>query len=421
MTSSDAAATGNVRIALDRVVRRERGRLIAGLVKRLGSHQLELAEDVAQDAVLTALSLWPYRGTPDNAGAWLHRVAFNKAVDRLRRERRELALDDELDVPVPDEDASLYAARIGDPELRLMFLCCHSTLGGIDQLVLTLRVVSGFSAREIGQLLLSREGTIAQRLARCKRKLRRLDGAPAEPPSLFEVEARLTVVLKVVYLMFSLGYAPRSGARAVRRDVAIEALRLGRELADGKATATPAAKALAALLCLQASRFDAREDVNGTLVLFRHQNRADWDPELVGLGLDYLQASMAGEGVTRYHLEAGIASIYATAPSWERIDWQAVLHYYEKLRQVADSPVVTINAAVAEAFAGEPKRALARLEALGREPALDRYGPYHIARAEVLRMLGREIEANMSYSAAIANGASTPVIRHLEARLASSL
>lgn len=402
---------------LDRVVRRERGRLIAGLVRRLGSHQVDLAEDVAQDAVLAALSLWPYHGMPEKPGAWLQRVAFNKALDRLKRERREVPRDEADGTPV-DEEGSLYESRVADPELRLMLLCCHPALSQVEQLALTLRVVSGFSAREIAQLFLCGEGAISQRLARGKRKLRGLGAALSEAPSVFEIEMRLAAVLKIVYLMFSLGYAPRNGTEAMRRDVAVEALRLARELADGKLTGTPVAKALAALLCLQASRFDAREDINGSLVLFRHQVRADWDPALIGLGLSYLRVSMRGKCASRYHLEAGIASIYATAPSWEHIDWDAVRVYYAKLLAVVDSPVVVINSAVVDAFAGAPERALARLEGLRGEPRLGDYAPYHVARAEVLRMLGRELEANISYSAAIASGASTPIVAYLEERLA---
>jgi RNA polymerase sigma-70 factor (ECF subfamily) len=174
-------------------------------------------------------------------------------------------------------------------------------------------------------------------------------------------------------------------------------------------------------LCFQASRLDAREDDEGRPVLLRNQDRARWDRALIDIALGYLKNAMHGDHASRYHLEAGIASIYATAPTWEQIDWKVILTYYARLQQIADSPVVNLNACVAQAFAGEPEQSLSRIDALGREPILATYAPYHIARAEILRLLGREAEAKGSFCAAIGSGASVPVIQHLEHRLATSL
>ncbi len=406
---------------LDLLTRRERGRLIAGLVNRLGSQNLELAEDVAQEALLTALSIWPYRGMPDNPAAWLTQVARNKAIDRLRRENREQVYDDTLDAMRSEENIRIDPERIQDPELRLTFLCCHPALEGVDRLALTLRVVSGFTAREIADVFLSTSGAMAQRLSRSKRKLKDLEKSLTEPPSIFEIESRLGAVLMVVYLMFSLGYAPRSGAELIRRDVALEALRLARELADDKHTTKPEANALAALLCFQASRFDAREDATGKPVLLEDQDHRKWDKALIDMGLRYLGSAMKGPEVTRYHLEAGIASIYATATTWDGVDWETIMNYYARLEQITDSPVVAINASVAQAFAGQPELSLQRLDCLVKRPMMASYTPIHIARAEILRLLGRDDEANESYLTAIASGASSPVIQHLEQRLASNL
>lgn len=406
---------------LDLITRRERGRLIAGLVHRLGSQNLELAEDVAQEALLTALSIWPYRGMPDNPAAWLTRVARNKAIDRLRRENREQVYDDTLDAMLSEENTRVDPERIQDPELRLMFLCCHPALEGIDRLALTLRVVSGFTAREIADIFLSSAGGMAQRLSRSKRKLKNLEESLTEPPTIFEIESRLSTVLMVVYLMFSLGYAPRSGAHLIRRDVALEALRLARELAREKFTTRPETNALAALLCFQASRFDAREDALGKPVLLKDQDHRRWDRTLIDMGVKYLGSAMKGQEVTRYHLEAGIASVYATAIDWEGIEWETILNYYAHLEQITDSPVVTINASVAQAFAGKPEQSLQRLDRLLKHPMMASYTPFHIARAEILRLLGRDYESNESYLMAIVNGGSSPVIQHLERRLASNL
>lgn len=186
-----------------------------------------------------------------------------------------------------------------------------------------------------------------------------------------------------------------------------------RALADDGPTVTADAKALAALLCFQASRVDA-DELGGSLALFGYQAAGRLDSGLVREGLGYLRAAMGGDCVSRYHLEAGIASIYATAPGWEHIDWTMLRAYYDRLLTLVDSFVVVIDSAVVEAFSGEPERALAHLDALGDDPGMVRYAPYHIARAEVLRMLGRGLEANISYSEAIASGASAPAVVYFE-------
>ncbi len=386
----------------------------------MGHHRLELAEDVAQDALLTALSVWQFEGTPENPAAWLTRVAHNKALDRLRHEKRNQPLDETFDAP-DDTNTQIDARHIPDSELELIFLCCHSALDGIDQLALTLRVVSGFTAREISEVFLSTEPAMAQRLSRSKRALKRLDRAVLKAPTVFEIHSRIDAVLMVLYLMFSLGYSPRSGATLVRRDVAMEAVRLAREMADQKYTDRPDAKALASLLCFQASRLNAREDENGLPILLKDQDRQQWDQVLVRLGIAYLRGAMQGREVSRYHLEAGIASLYATAPAWDQIDWQAILGFYDRLVQITDSPVVVINASVAQAFAGSSREALVRLDALAADPKLSGYAPFHIARAEILRLLGRDAEATHSIQTAVSCGASTPVILYLQQRLAGDL
>ncbi len=240
------------RAELDRLVRRERGRLLADLVHRLGPHQVDLAEDVAQEALVAAMAVWPYQGLPDKPGAWLARVARNKAYDRLRRQVREAVLTDEPASATGDDASRLFEAAIGDPELRLVFLCCHSSLTEQDRLALTLKLVSGFTARDIGQLLLASDAAIGQRLARVKRKLKALGPSIRDAPSRFGIARRVPTALKVVYLMFSLGHAPRRGSKLVQQDVAMEALRLSRVLADDTLTGCPRAQALAALLCFHA-------------------------------------------------------------------------------------------------------------------------------------------------------------------------
>lgn len=408
---------------LDVLVRRERGRLIADLVSYLGPTRLSLAEDVAQDAIVAALQTWPYRGLPDRPGAWLARVARNKAIDRLRRENRETSYSDALDRRRSPDSDNLFAAHIADPELRLIVLCCNDALTELDQVALTLKAVSGFTAREISGLFLMKEAAMGQRLARAKRKLRDVHTNSSlgidTAPSRFKLGQRLGAILKAVYLMFSLGYAPRAGTEVVRRDVAMEAVRIARELAYGKATATPDASALAALLCFQASRLDARSTADGALVLLRHQERSLWNQDLIREGLSLLQKARVADRVSRYHIEAGIAATHAAAPSWQACDWQAIVRLYERLGTIVDSPIVSINAAVARAMAGEADDALATLNEFGQQPALSNYAPYYVARAEVLCQLGRDAEAMSDFERALTCEVSAPVLQHLEQRLAS--
>ena len=404
---------------LDLIVRSERGRLVGGLVRYLGGSRLDLAEDVAQEAILKAIAVWPYQGIPDNPRAWLTRVARNKAIDRLRREGREVTLPDNEEQAAPADETLLNP--VPDEELQLICLCCHPELKELDQLALTVKIVSGFTAREVARVFLIAESSLAQRLVRSKRRLRTLRRRVDEPLSAFEVRARLDTVLKVVYLMFALAYAPRAGHDLILRDLAGEAVRLARELARGKLTATPEAHALAALLCLQASRFDARQDQHGDVVLLKDQNRALWDRGLIDAGLRHLAQSTSAGAVTRYHLEAGIAAAHATAPAWDQTDWHAIVQYYRLLEEQTDSPVVKINASVAQALAGDGLGALRRLDSLRGESNLQNYGPFHIARAEVLHRLERLDEAALAFDLAISCGVSTPVERLLERRLATCL
>ena len=417
MTSTNPAAD-DLQQQIVRTARRERGRLVGNLVARLGGAQLDLAEDVAQDALLQAMSTWTFRGLPENPGAWLARVAYNRAIDKLRRGKRETPYAEQSDKR-SSEALTGFSSEIEDPELRLIFLCCHARLRELDQLVLTLKVVSGFTVREIAGVLLASEEAIGQRLARAKRKLRSAPEDIDSPPTRFDIEARMNTALKVIYLMFSVGYSPKSGDALIRRDIAEEALRLAICVADQPGVSTASAQALAALLCLQASRLDAREAPDGSLILLREQDRARWDRERIARGLAYLQAARDAQTLSRYHLEAGIAAAHAAAPSWDECDWGAIARYYELLLDMVYSPVIAVNASVAQAMRGEPDLALETLDLLADEKSLRDYAPYFAARAEVLRMLGRDADAAAAFSAAIECDASTPVLKHLEQRLAA--
>ncbi len=406
---------------LDQLARRERGRLIANLVHRLGADRLELAEDMVQEAVLAAMSSWPYRGMPDNPAAWLSRVAQNKAIDRLRREGKEELFDEAHDprgIASANEEvsSSLSNPCLSDPELKLMFLCCHSSLGEQDRLMLTLKIVSGFTAHEIASIFLMSEQAVAQRLARAKRKLR-AGGVLGQDISRFEIKARTSTVLKVIYLMYSAGYAPRWGNRLVLKDVAFEALRLAETLTADHETETAEAHALFAVLAFQSSRFNTRADDDDKLLLLKDQNREAWDKELIYRALTHMTKAQATHTLSRYHIEAAIAASHALAPSWGETDWVDIAKLYNRLSDHTKSPVIEISRCVALAYAGEAETAFRILCELGANKVLKEYAPFYLAQAEVLQQLGRAEEARTALGQAQACQTSTPTQDYIQARL----
>ncbi len=336
----------------------------------------------------------------------------------MRREGREDDYDEQNDKRIVN-DAALSVPLIKDPELRLMFLCCHSVLTEEDRLMLTLKIVSGFTAQDISHVFLVAETTVAQRLARAKRKLRDSESNLIEELSRFQVAERLKTVLKVIYLMFSAGYSPRRGDALILKDVAYEALRLARAVASGPDIALPEAHALAALLAFQASRFEARQNAEGMFVRLRDQDRKLWDQELVAEAMRQLSLAKSGNAVTRYHLEAGIAAMHATAQSWEQVNWAGIQALYTQLSELTASPVVKVSAAIVAAYAGEPHSALEKLETLSSEKYMKNYAPYHIALSDVFEMLGQSAKSTAALEAAAECAVSAPIEHHILNELAS--
>ncbi|WP_420430300.1 RNA polymerase sigma factor [Kordiimonas sp.] len=401
-----------VKRTLDQLFRRETGRLVASLVRRLGAHHLTLAEDIAQEALLAAARTWPYDGMPDNPAAWLNRVATNRAIDLIRRQKTasEAAL-------VNTERGSLITETLGpeDNQLRLLMLCCHGDVPEMDRLTLTLNICFGFSAREVARLFLKEPSAISARLTRAKTKLQ-INAPDFAWPTPMELDTRITSVLKVIYLAFSLGYSPREGALAVRQDTALEALHMV-ELLASETSARGDVCALAALLCLQASRLGSRTDDEGRFVLLKAQDRKMWDQALISRGFHYLAQARASDVLSRYHIEAGIAALHASAPSFGETDWNGICGLYETLEAVTDSPVAALNHAVALSAAGQPDAALLKITKLECLETFTHDIYFHTAKAEVLLMNGDKISAKAAFiQAQNCIGTSTD-ITHLEHRL----
>jgi len=394
-------STGAVHARIAQAFREEYGRVVASVLRIV--RDIDTAEDVVQEAFAQALDHWAADQIPERPGAWLLTTARRRALDRLRRARRVEthagALVYEAELGVVDEMPDvLDPEQIPDDRLRLIFTCCHPILPPDSRVALTLRLVGGLSTVEIGRAFLVPEPTIAQRLVRAKRTIR--DRAvPYEVPEGQELTERLPAVLAVIYLVFNEGYAAHTGETLVRQDLCEEAIRLGRILA-GLMPHQPEVLGLVALIELQASRAAARTAAEGDLVLLEDQDRSRWDRARIARGLRDLDRAGPMSQAGPYQLQAAIAACHARAPSWEGTDWERIVTYYDRLTEVAPSPVVDLNRAVAIGLARGAAVGLAALERIDAS-ALRGYHHLPAARAEFLRRLGRWSDAASAYREAL--------------------
>jgi RNA polymerase sigma factor (sigma-70 family) len=421
MTDTEAQRTA--RRTIDALWRIESPRLIAGLARL--TRDVGLAEELAQDALVTALEQWPRSGVPDNPGAWLMATARHRAIDHLRRERmlarKHEALGHELEMAQQDDAGRLEAGaedEIGDDLLRLMFAACHPLLSTEARAALTLRLLAGLTTEEIARAFLVPEATIAQRIVRAKRTLSEAQ-VPFEIPRAEELGKRLSSVLEVIYLVFNEGYAATRGEEWMRPALCEEALRLGRILAE-LAPHEPEVHGLAALMELQASRLRSRAGPDGEPVLLAEQNRAVWDRLLIHRGL---LALARGEALTAargpYLLQAAIAACHARAASASDTDWVQITALYDELARVRPSPVVELNRAVAVGMAYGPAAGLELADELTRQGSL---GSYHLlpsVRGDLLAKLGRLEEARGEFERAATLTRNAREIRLLRARAAA--
>jgi RNA polymerase sigma-70 factor (ECF subfamily) len=421
LVSSAAMSRHDVHRSIDALWRIESPRIIAGIARLV--RDVGLAEELAQDALVAALERWPASGVPDNPGAWLMTTARHAAIDRLRRaqliERKHIELGHEWetetmnapgDGPLDDD--------IGDDLLRLLFVSCHPVLSTDAQAALTLRLLGGLTTDEIARAFLVPEPTIAQRIVRAKRTLAK-EGVPFEVPHGADLSARLSSVLGVIYLIFNEGYAATAGDDWMRPALCEEALRLGRVLA-GMMPREPEVHGLVALMEIQASRAAARVTASGEPILLLAQNRARWDRLLIRRGLAALaQAERLGGARGVYALQAAIAACHARALQAADTDWQRIVALYATLAEVAPSPVVELNRAVALSMALGPAAGLAHADALLGEPLLQSYHLLPAVRADLLEKLDRPGEARAEYERAAGLARNTRERALLMARAAA--
>ncbi|HEY9514256.1 MAG TPA: RNA polymerase sigma factor [Gemmatimonadaceae bacterium] len=390
--------------AIDAVWRIESAKIIASLARMVGD--VGVAEDLAQDALVIALEKWPESGVPDNPGAWLMATAKHRAIDSMRRskmlERKHDELGHELGAEQESREPDIDAAiddDIGDDLLRLVFIACHPVLSTEARVALTLRLLGGLTTDEIARAFLVSEPTVAQRIVRAKRILRE-SHVPFEVPRGPELAERLSSVLEVIYLIFNEGYSATAGDDWARPELCEDALRLGRILAE-LAPEEPEVHGLVALMEIQASRLRARVDASGKPVLLLDQDRARWDHVLISRGLAALErAERQGGALGPYSLQAAIAACHARARVPEETDWARIAALYDALAQLAPSPVVELNRAVAIAMTFGPEAGLAIADALTSEPSLERYHLLPAVRADFLSKLGRQDEARSEFQRA---------------------
>lgn len=371
------APPGEVLQVVEHLFRHEAAKMVATLTGIFGIEHLDLAEDVVQEALVRALQTWPFYGVPKNPAAWIMRASRNLALDVVRRkkvfrgkEAEIIRLVEEEGSP-PDLAASLDQ-EIADDTLRMMFVCCHPVIPPEAQVALALKTLCGFSPAEIAKAFLTTEAAIAKRLTRAKQKIREAR-IPFEIPSGEALAGRLEGVLQSLYLLFNEGYKASSGHKLVREETCLEAIRLAGLLAQHPSGNQPQTHALLSLMLMNAARIPARLDDEGNLLRLQEQDRARWDQPMIARGMFHLAQSAAGERISEYHLQAGIAACHCAAKDYASTDWRQILDYYDRLGEFDDSPVVALNRAVALAEVQGPQAGMEALRKIQNLPSLETY------------------------------------------------
>lgn len=371
--------TGEVSRLAEHFFRHESGKLVSVLTGIFGIERLQLAEDVVQESLVRALQTWPYYGVPNNPAAWLTQTAKNLALDLIRREKSfrdkqtEIItfIDQWSSDPAADE-TPIFETEIRDGRLRLMFACCHPQLPPEAQTALALKTLCGFSTTEIAIAFLTTEAAIAKRLTRARQRIRDLH-VPFEIPSGSDLSSRLDGVLQTLYLLFNEGYKASSGDNLIREDLCSEAIRLATLLAEHPLTNQPRIHALIALMLLDGARLPARVDSEGNILRLKEQDRALWNRTMIEHGILHLGLAAAGDELTEYHIQAGIAASHDSAADYKSTDWQKILTLYDHWITINDSPVIALNRAVALANVKGPKAGLEATEAIHKSGQLDSY------------------------------------------------
>jgi RNA polymerase sigma-70 factor (ECF subfamily) len=375
-------APSEVSGTVEHLFRHEGAKMVATLTRIFGIEHLNLAEDVVQEALVRALQTWPFYGVPKNPSAWIMRASRNLALDVVRRRKvfqnkqQEIIRQMERDGVTSDE--TIFSEdEIRDDRLRLMFVCCHPAIPSEARVALALKTLCGFGVAEIGHAFLTTEAAIAKRLTRAKQKIHQAR-IPFEIPAGRDLEQRLDSVLQSIYLLFNEGYKASSGESLVRDELCEEAIRLAQLLLEHPAGNQPKTQALLALMLLNTSRNPTRLDAEGNLLRLEEQDRTRWDGSMIARGMFHFAQSAAGDELSEYHLQAGIAACHCAAKDYQATDWQKILSFYDRLVEFDQSPVVALNRAVVIANIRGPK---AGLQAVRGVPSISKLRSYYLLYA----------------------------------------
>ncbi|CAN5291935.1 sigma-70 family RNA polymerase sigma factor [soil metagenome] len=398
------SATSNINQLVDHLFRHESGKMVAVLTKLLGIDNIETAQDIVQDTLLKAMSVWSFKGIPANPSAWLYHVAKNNAIDILRSRKvfkkagSNYAL--ELNSDKTDEiniQNIFLENEIKDSQLRMMFVCCHPQIPYESQIALTLKTLCGMCVHEIANAFLTSDDTITKRIYRAKEKIRH-EKISMEVPSAALFVSRLDSVLHSLYLLFNEGYNSSHTDKLIRDDLCENAMRLCHILTQHIYTNHASAKALLALMCFQASRLQCRVDDKGNIITLKYQDRQAWNRQLIQKGFDYLEEATEDDSFSFYHLQAAIASLHASAASFEQTDWKTVYQLYEILYTIKPDPVIALNKAIASSYAVSMQSAL---DALYQIKGLEKHYLYYATLGEMCFGLNKKNEARNYFERAL--------------------
>lgn len=396
-------AKAQINLVVDHLFRHESGKMVSVLTRLLGLQNIETAQDIVQDTLLQAMSTWSFGGIPENPPAWLHRVARNKAIDYLRREKRFREISPQYSNLLQSEySLSTFVSQlfleneIEDSQLRMIFACCHPSIPEDSQIAFVLKTLCGLSVSEIAKAYLTNEETIAKRIYRARGKIRS-ESIQLEVPQGGGLPGRLDMVLKSIYLLFNEGYNSSQPELLIRDDLCMEALRLCYLLSEHQLTNLSSTRALMALLCFQSCRLQSRLDDKGRIILLQDQDRSQWNRELIQRGFYYLNAATDNMETTKYHFEAAIASIHAASCSFEETDWKSIYHLYDAYYKLDPGPIVALNKAIASAYAISRENALKELLQI---KGLEQYYLYYASTGEMYFELNRKQEAKKFFEKA---------------------
>ncbi len=414
---------------LNHLFRQESGKMVAVLIKIFGTENFQIAEDVVQDALVSALETWKFRGIPDNPKAWLYRTAKNKAIDIIRRKKHSKTIDfSDPERKLLTSEYTLASTmnefwkeqRIKDDFLAMMFACCHPNISRENQITFILKSLCGFSAKEVARSFLTTEDTISKRLYRTKEYFRK-HKIRLEMPLPQEIGSRTNAVLSAIYLIFNEGYNSTHVDQLIRRDLITQAMLLCRSLTCEEQTQLPEVYALMGLICFHAARVDSRITEEGELILLSDQDRSIWDSELVRIGDDYLNKAAFGNKLTTYHIEAAIAYQHCIATSYATTNWEKILGYYDILLNIENDPVVFLNRCLVILELNGPEKALLSIQEIQNNKVICKYYLYYAILGEIHERLGNMSKAVENYRIAIKKTHSKPGKQCLNQKIARIL